>query len=119
MTDADTHAAANDLHDEPSTEISARDRIRAFEDEHLGPDAVRINGEVERGHGSAFKALSPALHRHYAALERLVAAEIALGEAAAVHSQAQVAYDTAAAVADDSAVVAEEPQPQREPAEEN
>lgn len=95
---------------------AARDRIRAFEDEHLGPDVGRINGEIEKGHGSPFKLLSHDQHRHYADLERLAAAEASLNEAAGTLAQAQSAYDAAAAKVENSAIATDEPQP--EPAQE-
>lgn len=90
-----------------SEPASAAQRLRAFEDEHLGPNAVRIGGHVEKGHGSAFKALSPAHHGHYAALEKLVDAETKLGAATSAQAQAQAAYDAARAHAESSAVRSE------------
>lgn len=95
---------------EASEPASAAQRLRAFEDEHLGPDAVRIGGHVEKGHGSAFKSLSPAHHGHYAALEKLVDAETKLGVATSAQAQAQAAYDAAKAHAESSAVRSESEQ---------
>src|SRR6266496_2513957 len=41
---------------EPDT---AKAKLRAFEDEHLGKDAVRIGGEIEKGHGSPYAGMRP------------------------------------------------------------
>lgn len=97
---------------EPAAEVTAHQKLRAFEDRHLGEDAVRINGEVERGHGSKFKTLSPDHHREYAALERLRDAEKALSDAAATLAQAQSAYDAAKVHAESAAVEPEQSQEQ-------
>lgn len=116
MDDTTTDTVLPPDHEPPVVEVpevSARDKIRAFEDRNLGENAVRINGEVEKGHGSLFKELSPQHHRHYADLEKLAAAETALTEAGAALGQAQAAYDAAAEQAEASAI--EEPEPQPEP----
>lgn len=80
--------------------VPAAARIRAFEDEHLGKDAVRINDRIERGSGSPFAALSPEHKRQYAALEKLVVAEQKLADAHAALIQADVEHDAALAAAE-------------------
>lgn len=105
----------NSDRDTTDSEITAHQRLRAFEDQHLGEDAVRINGEVERGHGSRFKTLSPEHHREYAALERLRDAEKVLSDAAGKLAQAQSAHAEAQANADAAAVDDPEPDPAPEP----
>jgi hypothetical protein len=64
-------------------------RLREFEDEHLGKEAVRLNGRVERGSGSPYQALSPEKKLQYVALERLVVAEEKLADARAVVAKAE------------------------------
>jgi hypothetical protein len=58
-----------------ASEPAAAQRLREFEDEHLGADAVRIRGQVERGHGSLFQRLSPEHQKAYAAIEKTAEAE--------------------------------------------
>lgn len=74
---------------------TAPGRLRTFEDDKLGPDAVRINGQIERGYGSKFRDLSPEDQAHYAALERLVEAEQKLADARAALAVAESAFETA------------------------
>ena len=74
-------------------ETDAATRLRAFEDEHLGPDAVRIGGHVERGVGSPYSRLNPARHRHYEALEKAVASEQKLAAAHAALIQADADHE--------------------------
>ncbi|MGY4614777.1 hypothetical protein ACVWZ4_000004 [Bradyrhizobium sp. USDA 4472] len=91
--------------DEPeAAPDDAKARLRAFEDEKFGPDAVRFEGKVERGIGSKFQNMSDAEKAEHAALERLVAAEEellratnALAEAQKNHAQASEAADRHAA----------------------
>jgi len=83
--------------DEP---LPAAERLRAFEDEHIGADAVRINDKIERGSGSPFADLSPELKEQYAALERLVVSEQKLADAHAALIQADKDHDAALAAAD-------------------
>lgn len=88
---------------EPMPEISAAHRLRAFEDEHLGEDTPRVEGRIERGHGSRLQTKLTAEGRaEHAALERLVHAEeelmkatAALGAAQAKHSEAATAVERA------------------------
>lgn len=74
---------------------SAVDRLRAFEDEHFGKDAVRINGRVERGSGSRYQALPEPKRRHYQALEKLVEADEKLVAAHAALMTADAAHEAA------------------------
>ena len=85
--------------DTPET-MPAAARIRAFEDEHLGVDAVRIRDKIERGSGSPFAALSPEKKAEYAALEKLVMTEQKLADAHAALIQADADHDAALAAAE-------------------
>lgn len=95
MADEDFQPAA----DEP---VSAAARLRAFEDATFGDDAVRLHGHVEKGFGSKFKAMKPEQHRHYAALEKLVAAEHKLAESHTALIDAEKAHEAALAEAAES-----------------
>lgn len=94
-------------------ETSASERLRAFEDEELpktGVEIVRINGQVERGSGSAYDRMPASKKRKYVALTRLVEAEIKVDQARAMVS---VAESEAAAISEevdreDDAIAAEE-----------
>jgi hypothetical protein len=90
---AEKKAAKQAKNAEPEPELDAATRLRAFEDEHLGPDAVRISGHVERGVGSPYSRLNPARHRHYQALEKAVASEQKLGAAHAALIQADADHE--------------------------
>lgn len=82
---------------EPEPE-TAKTRLRAFEDEMLGAEATRINGEIEKGHGSHFKVMmTEAQRHHHAALEHLVAAEGKLAHASAHLAQAEADHEKAKA----------------------
>lgn len=96
---ADPVAAAPKVID-PPREIPAADRVRAFEDEHFGKDAVRVNGQVERGSGSIYQQMSTERKREYAALENLVDAERKLGEAEAAVVLAETEHAAALAAAE-------------------
>lgn len=89
------NAVANFLANEAPP--SAADRLRAFEDVHLGKDAVRLHGRIERGFGSPFKAMLPEKHQHYAALEKLVTTEQALSDARGTLLAAEAAHEAAGA----------------------
>lgn len=68
---------------DPAPALSAADQLRALEDHHLGPDAPRVDGKIEDGHGSMFSRL-PLVHQlHMLALRALadVEAEFAKAEA--------------------------------------
>ncbi len=91
------HAETSKAKPEPAPAVQ---RQRAFEDEHVGKDAVRINGKIERGSGSPFAALDAETKRQYAALERLVEAEQKLADAHAALIQADVDHEAALADAE-------------------
>lgn len=77
---------------EPAAETgpTPAERLRAFENEKLGPDAPRHAGKIEMGHGSPFKNLSDEDKAQYAALEEVVAADAAVSTAHADLSAATV-----------------------------
>lgn len=77
--------------------IPAAALLRSFEDEHLGEDAVRIEGQIERGHGSKFKAMTPQKQAEHGALEQLVAAEKRVADAQTALASATAAHDAALA----------------------
>lgn len=83
---------------------SATSKLRAFEDAVFGKDAPRINGAVERGIGSPYAGMTDHQKVHYAALERLVAAEKAVADASAAHAKAHADH----AAAEKAALAAEE-----------
>lgn len=89
------------LHTETVTisgNTAAAARLRAFEDEHFGEDAVRIDGQVERGSGSAYQMMSEPRQKHYRALEHAVEVELKVDAARAQLSAAE--GDMAAAEAE-------------------
>lgn len=85
-----------------ASEPAAAQRLREFEDEHLGADAVRIRGQVERGHGSLFQRLSPEHQKAHAAIEKTVATEQKLADAHAALLTAEAEHNAALAAADDA-----------------
>ena len=94
--------AVHEVAAEPA-ELTAKDKLRAFEDEVLGKDTPRINGHIERGHGSLYsRHTSPEQKVHYAKLEHLVKAEDKLAHASAELSKAQSEHDAALAAAEKS-----------------
>lgn len=68
---------------------SSAQRLRDFEDKHLGPKHSRLNGQIERGIGSPFAGLDDNRKAHHAALEAQIAAE-------SEHQAAVAAADAAA-----------------------
>jgi hypothetical protein len=56
-------------------ETSAAERLAALEEKLFGDRAARVNGKIERGHGSLFRRLSADEQRHYLALDAEVEAE--------------------------------------------
>jgi len=93
----------------PEPELdTAKAKLRAFEDEHLGKDVVRIGGEIEKGHGSPYAGMKPERRRHYEALERLVEAEQRLDAANVALTNAKVALETAEADVENAAKVADQ-----------
>lgn len=88
--------------DQPAIEpeMNAAARLRAFEDEKLGADAVRINDRIERGYGSPFAAMTDEDKARYAAFERLVETERKLADAHAALIAADAAHEAAEAAID-------------------
>lgn len=70
--------------------MSPRERLRAFEDEKLGADCVRMNDAIEKGIGSMFQRLSEEDRAKHAALERLIVAHDKLDVAAAALGEAEM-----------------------------
>ena len=103
--------------DEPvSDPVTAKTKLRTFEDEAFGKDVGRINGEVERGVGSPFARMTPEQKKQHAALERLVVAEQKLADASQELSKAESAHAAAVKEAEASEQAADEPvKPQPEP----
>lgn len=87
------HAAGQEHRaSEPVAPLTAKQRLRAFEDEVLGEKAVRISGHIERGSGSHFQTkMTDEQRAHHAALERLVEAEQKLADASAALAGAEAA----------------------------
>lgn len=70
--------------------------LAAFEAEHLGEDAPRHGGKIEKGHGSFFqRKLTEPQKRHHAALERLVETAANLAHAHQNHEKAKHEHDAA------------------------
>jgi hypothetical protein len=78
------------------TQMSAAERLRAFEDQIL-PGAPRINGQIEDGIGSAFSSLPETDQVHHRALCSLIVAEHLVAMAAAEHARLDGACKAAAA----------------------
>jgi hypothetical protein len=97
-------AAAKDVIDPPATEqaepMTAEGRLRAFEDEHFGKEAVRINGNIERGSGSPYQDAKPEIRKQHIALTALIAAEGKLNDAKGALAQAEADYADAAKACD-------------------
>jgi hypothetical protein len=75
---------------EPTADLPpAAERLREFEDEHFGEDAVRIGGAVEKGHGSKHRAMTDDEKAYCSALEQAVEAEKNLADARAKLSVAE------------------------------
>jgi hypothetical protein len=96
-------------------------RLRKFEDDHFG-DTPRVQGKIQRGHGSQFQNLSDKEKAEYAALENLVAAQDAHQQAVSHANAALQRLHEAAERAgvdpddlDDEPEEAKEPEPQPEP----
>lgn len=90
-------------------ELTASDRLRAFEDEHLGEDTPRISGKVEKGHGSLFHRpidkggkLTDAHRKAHAAIEKTIETESKLNAARGVLAQAEAEHAQAVKAADDA-----------------
>ena len=88
---------------EASEPGSAAQRLRAFEDEHLGPDAVRLHGgRVERGSGSLLQGLPAEKQKVHAALEKAVETERKVDETRAKLAAAENEHNAALAAAEDA-----------------
>lgn len=85
-----------------SEPASAEQRLRAFEDEHLGEDAPRHAGQVEKGHGSLFQRLSPEHRKAHGLIEKTAETEHKLNEARGKLAQAEADHAQACAAADDA-----------------
>jgi chromosome segregation ATPase len=84
--------AAGDTPDE----ITTKTKLREFEDDKLGANTPRIDGAIERGHGSHFKTrLSDQDRAYHAALENLLSAEQKVADTSAALAVAQAAQDVA------------------------
>jgi hypothetical protein len=79
----------------PATDAAAR--LRAFEDEVFGKEAVRVGGQIERGHGSPYAKMTEEQRRQYGAIENLVAAETKLADAHMALIQAEEDHKAALA----------------------
>jgi hypothetical protein len=88
---------------EASEPASAAQRLRAFEDEHLGADAVRIHGDrVERGSGSLFQRLPPEKRKAHELIEKTVETERNLAHAREKLAIAENTHNAAVAAAEDA-----------------
>lgn len=92
---------------EPEPKTGA-ELLRAFEDAHMGEDVPRVDGKVERGHGSKFQQMKPHHRVRHAAIERLVQAEDDLVKATAELEKARVKRDEAVKAVEHHAHVASE-----------
>lgn len=114
MPDTDTQAAANDLNadfrhapDNPAPEPSS-DRLRAWEDEHLGPDTPRIGNHIELGIGAPLRSLSPELQREHTALVHLIETEKKVDEAAGKLAAAEAHHEVVKGHAEQAAEAVDE-----------
>jgi hypothetical protein len=80
---------------EASEPAAASQRLRAFEDEHLGEGAPRISGKLERGHGSLFSRLPIERQKEHAAIEKTVATEQKLADAHTALLKAEADHNAA------------------------
>jgi hypothetical protein len=96
-----------------SAPVTAKTKLRAFEDETFGKEAGRINGHVERGVGSPYARMTDAQKRQYAALERMVEAEKKLADASADLAKAESEHEAAVKRVDVSQKAASEPDPSK------
>jgi hypothetical protein len=75
---------------------TAKTRLRNFEDDVLGEDAVRISGQIEKGHGSHFKTKMTHEQRvQHGALEKLVEAEQKVADTSAALAKAEAEHEAA------------------------
>jgi hypothetical protein len=86
----------SDLNTEPADEpTTARTRLRDFEHDMLGEDTPRIDGHIERGHGSMYARLTHEERAQHTALERLVAAEQKVADTSAALEKAKIDHERA------------------------
>jgi len=76
---------------------SAAERFAALEEKLFGDRAARVDGKIERGHGSLFRRLPADEQRRYLALEAEVAAETVVAAARTALSLAEAALAAAEA----------------------
>lgn len=74
---------------------SAAEQLAQFENKVFGKRAPRVQGKVERGHGSLLRGLSPEDQALHAALEEQAEAEAALAGAHVTVAATQAALDAA------------------------
>lgn len=79
---------------------SSAQRLRAFEDEHLGPDTPRFGGMVEKGHGSLFSRLPPEKQKAHALIEKTAETEAKVDAARANLAIAENEHAAACRAAD-------------------
>lgn len=84
----------------PAAATTTADRLREFEDKFC--PGARVAGQIERGIGSAYAALSPEGKAHHAALEALIAAENEHHAAAAAEEAAAAKLADAIARSDET-----------------
>lgn len=116
MDDRDPEIETAELHNEAVVDLTAADRLRAFEDAHLGKDVQRLNGHIERGSGSRFSSLKARERAHHAALEALIKAEEKHSAATAAMGAADAELQTAANRVEATAEPAAEAKAERESA---
>jgi hypothetical protein len=93
----------------PHAPVTAKDRLRAFEDKNFGKDVPRIGGAIERGHGSPFKAMPAEKQAEYAAIEKIVEAEQKVADASAELETSKANLVAATKLADARAAAVKEP----------
>lgn len=77
-TSSQEQPPATPLPPQEAPKEGAAERLAAFEDKIFGKAVPRINGKVERGHGSPFAMLKPPQREIHAALEALIMTESGL-----------------------------------------
>lgn len=99
--------------------MNPHEKLRAFEDRVLGADATRIEGKVERGHGSRYRAMNDAEKTEHTALEQLIEAELKLQQATTALGEAQAHHAAVSArVEAHEKAAMPEPEPEPEPEDE-
>lgn len=95
----------------------AQQRLREFEHETFGADAPRIDGHLERGHGSLIQRAGDAHRKAHDALLHVVHTETAVEAARAKLNEVEDAHAKAMSMAD--AAVRAVPQPPKQDEEEH